>query len=66
MSDVARFLAALADSDAEGITSDELIAYLEQEHVTAGDLLRLRIGCVVTIAAIDKLIARRRAARAAR
>lgn len=57
LSDAARFLAAVGDANSDGMTSDELAAYMEA-NMSPGDIIRLRVGCVALIATIDKLMRR--------
>ena len=58
-SDAHRFLLAVADADADGADPDVLLARLDRE-LGPSELLRLRTGAAVLIAAIDRLIVRKR------
>jgi hypothetical protein len=45
---------AVGDADSDGVTSDELAAFLSSQ-LPAADIVRLRVGCVALIATIDKM-----------
>lgn len=58
MSDAARFLAALADRDAEGMTPGQLADWLDEGGIEPGEILQLRVGAVALLAALDVLTKR--------
>lgn len=58
MSDAARFLAAIAERDAEGMTPGQLADWLEEQGTDPSTILRLRVGAVALLAALDVLTRR--------